>query len=84
MLTRRRVVAGLAGLFLTNAIGGEDAQALTKKRSRKNSQPKAAKKIEAVLPNTLDPQVLTSPTKQVVFYAPHPDDELLSFGVIAS
>ncbi|MEY4290363.1 MAG: hypothetical protein RL130_305, partial [Actinomycetota bacterium] len=33
MLSRRRVVAGLAGLFLTNAIGGESAQALTKKKS---------------------------------------------------
>ena len=41
-------------------------------------------KPEPMLPSTLEPSVLTSPTKQVVFYAPHPDDELLSFGVIAS
>lgn len=86
MLTRRRVVAGLAGLFLTNAIGGESAQALTKKKSatKTKSAAPAASKPEPALPSVLDSSVLTSPTKQVVFYSPHPDDELLSFGVIAS
>lgn len=86
MLSRRRVVAGLAGFFLTNAIGGESAQALTKKKSSSKVKPvtHSVTKPEPVLPSTLDPSVLNSPTKQVVFYAPHPDDELLSFGVIAS
>lgn len=86
MLSRRRVVAGLAGLFLTNAIGGESAQALTKKKSSSKAKPvtHSVTKPEPVLPFALDPSVLNSPTKQVVFYAPHPDDELLSFGVIAS
>lgn len=86
MLSRRRVVAGLAGLFLTNAIGGESAQALTKKKSSskvRSTTPAVTKELPP-LPSVLDSAVLTSPTKQVVFYAPHPDDELLSFGVIAS
>jgi LmbE family N-acetylglucosaminyl deacetylase len=86
VLSRRRVVAGLAGLFLTNAIGGESAQALTKKKSaaKQNTPAHAVTKQEPVRPSTLDPMVMNSPTKQIVFYAPHPDDELLSFGVIAS
>jgi LmbE family N-acetylglucosaminyl deacetylase len=86
VLTRRRVVAGLAGLFLTNAIGGESAQALTKKKGASKVKPTShtVAKPEPVLPSVLDSAVLNSPTKQVVFYAPHPDDELLSFGVIAS
>jgi LmbE family N-acetylglucosaminyl deacetylase len=86
VLTRRRVVAGLAGLFLTNAIGGESAQALTKKKSatKTKSAAPSASKPEPALPSVLDSSVLNSPTKQVVFYSPHPDDELLSFGVIAS
>lgn len=86
MLTRRRVVAGLAGLFLTNAIGGEPAQALTKKKNNVKAKPSAkdVTKAEPSRPASLDPVVLNSPSKQVVFYAPHPDDELLSFGVIAS
>ena len=86
MLTRRRVVAGLAGLFVTNAIGGESAQALTKKKTsnKVKSAESAVTKQETIRPASLDPAVLNSPTKQVVFYAPHPDDELLSFGVIAS
>jgi LmbE family N-acetylglucosaminyl deacetylase len=86
VLSRRRVVAGLAGLFLTNAIGGESAQALAKKKSSSKVKPDthSVTKPEPVLPSVLDPSVLNSPSKQVVFYAPHPDDELLSFGVIAS
>jgi LmbE family N-acetylglucosaminyl deacetylase len=86
VLSRRRVVAGLAGLFVTNAIGGESAQALTKKKSspKQNQATTAVTKQDPVRPSTLDPIVLNSPTKQIVFYAPHPDDELLSFGVIAS
>ncbi|CAN2223370.1 N-acetylglucosaminyl phosphatidylinositol deacetylase-related [Candidatus Nanopelagicaceae bacterium] len=86
MLSRRKVVAGLAGLFLTNAMGGQSAQALTKKKSSSKVKPvtHSVTKPEPVLPSTLDSSVLTSRTKQVVFYAPHPDDELLSFGVIAS
>lgn len=85
MLSRRRVVAGLAGLFLTNTLGGESAQALTKKKSNTKAKPDSSvTKVEPAHPNYLDPQVLSSPTKQVVFYSPHPDDELLSFGVIAS
>ena len=86
MLTRRRVVAGLAGLFVTNAIGGESAQALTRKKNNTKVKPanSAVASPELVRPSSLDPVVLSSPSKQVVFYAPHPDDELLSFGVIAS
>jgi LmbE family N-acetylglucosaminyl deacetylase len=86
VLSRRRVVAGLAGLFLTNALGGESAQALTKKKnnSKQNQATPAVTKQEPLRPSTLDPMVRNSPTKQIVFYAPHPDDELLSFGVIAS
>jgi LmbE family N-acetylglucosaminyl deacetylase len=71
---------------VTNALGSESAQALTKKKSSAKTKPsiqRASKQIP-VLPSTLDPALLTSPTKQVVFYSPHPDDELLSFGVIAS
>jgi LmbE family N-acetylglucosaminyl deacetylase len=86
VLSRRRVVAGLAGLFLTNALGGESAQALTKKKnnSKQNKATPAVTKQEPLRPSTLDPMVMNSPTKQIVFYAPHPDDEILSFGVIAS
>jgi len=85
VLTRRRVVAGLAGLFLTNVVGGESAQALSKKKSKKSSaKAESQTKIESKAPSTLIPEVQASPSKQVLFYAPHPDDELLSFGVIAS
>jgi LmbE family N-acetylglucosaminyl deacetylase len=85
VLTRRRVIAGAAGLFVTNLVGGsESAHALTKKKAAKGKKPIAHAVSAPSTPNTLDPQLLTSPTKQVVFYAPHPDDELLSFGVIAS
>lgn len=86
MLSRRRVVAGIAGLFVTNAIGSQSAEALTKKKSSTKVKPTAhsVTKPESLLPSSLDPSVLASPSKQVVFYAPHPDDELLSFGVIAS
>ena len=86
MLSRRRVVAGLAGLFLTNALGGQSAEALSKKKSSPRVKPTTHTlgQQEPVLPSSLNPSVLISPTKQVVFYSPHPDDELLSFGVIAS
>ena len=86
MLTRRRVVAGIAGLFVTNAIGGQSANALAKKKGagKAKTDAQVASKPAPALPSTLDPRTLTSPSKQVVFYAPHPDDELLSFGVIAS
>jgi LmbE family N-acetylglucosaminyl deacetylase len=86
VLSRRKVVAGLAGLFLTNAIGGESAQALTKKKNTAKVKPDthSVTRPEPVPPSTLDSSILSSPTKQAVFYAPHPDDELLSFGVIAS
>jgi LmbE family N-acetylglucosaminyl deacetylase len=86
VLSRRRVVAGLAGLFLTNAIGGQSAQALTKKKSstKQSAATPSVTKPEPVRPSTLNPLVMNSPTKQIVFYSPHPDDELLSFGVIAS
>ena len=87
MLTRRKVVAGVAGLVATNLVGtSQSASALTKvkKSGAKKPSAHAVTKPEPTLPNTLDPMVLNSPTKQVVFYAPHPDDELLSFGAIAS
>jgi LmbE family N-acetylglucosaminyl deacetylase len=86
VLSRRRVVAGLAGLFVTNAIGGQSAQALTKKKSaaKQSASASALTKPEINRPSILDSMVMNSPTKQIVFYSPHPDDELLSFGVIAS
>ena len=87
MLTRRKVVAGVAGLVAINLVGtSQSASALTKakKSGAKKPSAHAVTKPEPTLPNTLDAMVLNSPTKQVVFYAPHPDDELLSFGAIAS
>ena len=87
MLTRRKVVAGVAGLVAINLVGtSQSASALTKvkKSGAKKPSAHAVTKPEPTLPNTLDSMVLNSPTKQVVFYAPHPDDELLSFGAIAS
>jgi len=87
VLTRRKVVAGVAGLVATNLVGtSQSASALTKvkKSGAKKPVAQAVTKTEPALPNTLDSMVLNSPSKQVVFYAPHPDDELLSFGAIAS
>lgn len=66
-------------------MGGERANAFNKKTVAKTkAETRSATKDEVAAPTSLNPAVLTSPTKQVVFYSPHPDDELLSFGVIAS
>ncbi|MFM6940541.1 MAG: PIG-L family deacetylase [Candidatus Planktophila sp.] len=87
MLTRRKVVAGVAGLVATNLVGTSQSASALKKVKKSGVRKPAARAVtkpESALPNTLDPMVLNSPAKQVVFYAPHPDDELLSFGAIAS
>ncbi len=86
MLSRRRFVSAFSGLFLAGILGSNDKSfaeskvALTKKAKTKK---KKASVVET-MPATLNPAVLTSPTKQAVFYSPHPDDEVLSFGPIAS
>ena len=86
MLSRRRFVSGFSGLFLAGILGSNDKSfaeskvALTKKAKTKK---KKASVVET-MPATLNPAVLTSPTKQAVFYSPHPDDEVLSFGPVAS
>ena len=86
MLSRRRFVSAFSGLFLAGILGSNDKSfaeskvALTKKAKTKK---KKASVVET-MPATLNPAVLTSPTKQAVFYSPHPDDEVLSFGPVAS
>jgi len=86
MLSRRRFVSAFSGLFLAGILGSNDKSfaeskvALTKKGKTKK---KKASVVET-MPATLNPAVLTSPTKQAVFYSPHPDDEVLSFGPVAS
>jgi LmbE family N-acetylglucosaminyl deacetylase len=89
MVSRRKVIAGIAGLvttsIVTNSNAANAATSLSKVavKSKKSKKKKATKVVDA--PNSLlDPKVLTSPSKQVVFYSPHPDDELLSFGPIAA
>jgi LmbE family N-acetylglucosaminyl deacetylase len=86
MLSRRRFVSAFSGLFLAGILGSNDKSfaeskvALTKKAKTKKKKASVVEKM----PATLNPAVLTSPTKQAVFYSPHPDDEVLSFGPVAS
>ena len=89
MVSRRKVIAGVAGLLTTSIVTNSNTANAVSKASKvankpKKSKSKAQSKV-VVSPDTkLDPKVLASSTKQVVFYSPHPDDELLSFGPIAS
>jgi LmbE family N-acetylglucosaminyl deacetylase len=89
MVSRRKVIAGIAGLvttsLVTNSTAANAANSLSKVAIKsKKTKKKKATKVVAAPDSALDPKVLTSPSKQVVFYSPHPDDELLSFGPIAS
>jgi LmbE family N-acetylglucosaminyl deacetylase len=86
MISRRRVIAGAAGAAISGLIGTteEAAAVTTKKTSGKGTQPKSASPVEIPQPVQLNEVVLNPAKKQVVFYSPHPDDELLSFGLIAS
>jgi len=89
MVSRRKVIAGVAGLLTTSIVTNSNtanaASSLSKVaiKSKKSKTKKVSKVVDSPS-SLLDPKVLTSPTKQVVFYSPHPDDELLSFGPIAS
>jgi LmbE family N-acetylglucosaminyl deacetylase len=86
MLSRRRVIAGVLGLMTTSVVTNSSAANAVSKvaiKSKKKNNKKVSKVTDSA-ESALDPQVLTSPTKQVVFYSPHPDDELLSFGPIAA
>ena len=86
MLSRRRAMAGALGLLTTALITNSTAANAVSKVSIKEKKPKSKnkQKIVETAASTLDPQVLSETNKQVVFYSPHPDDELLSFGPIAS
>jgi hypothetical protein len=86
MISRRKVIAAAAGAALSGLIGTqEEASAATAKRSSSKSSPtKSAAPAEAPQPSQLNEAVLNPNKKQIVFYSPHPDDELLSFGLIAS
>ena len=89
MVSRRKVIAGIAGLvttsLVTNSNAANAANSLSKVAVKtKKTKKKKATKVVAAPDSVLDPKVLTSPSKQVVFYSPHPDDELLSFGPIAA
>ena len=85
MISRRRVIAAAAGAAISGLIGTQEAEAVTTKKSTsKNPQSKSANPVEPVQPSQLNDAVLNTAKKQVVFYSPHPDDELLSFGLIAS
>jgi LmbE family N-acetylglucosaminyl deacetylase len=84
MLSRRRFVSAFSGLFLAGIVGSNDKSfAASKVAITKKTKTKKVSVVET-MPATLNPAVLTSPTKQAVFYSPHPDDEVLSFGPIAS
>jgi len=84
MLSRRRFVSAFSGLFLAGILGSNDKSlAASKVAITKKTKTKKVSVVET-MPATLNPAVLTSPTKQAVFYSPHPDDEVLSFGPIAS
>jgi len=84
MLSRRRFVSAFSGLFLAGIVGSNDKSfAASKVAITKQTKTKKVSVVET-MPATLNPAVLTSPTKQAVFYSPHPDDEVLSFGPIAS
>lgn len=87
MLSRRRFVSAFSGLFVAGVLGSND-KSFAASKSVVTTKSKTTKTktvhVEEPLPSTLNPSVLTSPTKQAVFYSPHPDDEVLSFGPIAS
>lgn len=86
MVSRRKVIAGVAGLLTTSLVtNSSTANAVSKVAIKsKKTKTKAKPKVTAVPASNLDSSVLSSTDKQVVFYSPHPDDELLSFGPIAS
>jgi hypothetical protein len=86
MISRRRVIAAAAGAAASGIIGSQqEAAATTRKPSIKKKSVKESKVlVEKAIPNQLSELVLNPNNKQVVFYSPHPDDELLSFGPIAS
>ena len=86
MVSRRKVIAGVAGLLTTSIVTNSNtANAVSKVAIKpKKTTTKKKTKVTAAPATTLDPKVLSSTNKQVVFYSPHPDDELLSFGPIAS
>lgn len=86
MVSRRKVIAGVAGLLTTSIVTNSNtANAVSKVAIKpKKTTSKKKTKVTAAPATTLDPKVLSSTNKQVVFYSPHPDDELLSFGPIAS
>lgn len=94
MLSRR----GLLGSALA-AIGAAftsqpSAQALTATEAlslegsiTKTPKPKAILNPyapPASMPSTIFPDFFPKESKQVIFYSPHPDDETLSFGMLAS
>ena len=87
MLSRRRFVSAFSGLFVAGVLGSND-KSFAASKSAVATKSKTGKTktvhVEEKLPSTLNPSVLTSPSKQAVFYSPHPDDEVLSFGPIAS
>ena len=87
MLSRRRFVSAFSALFVAGVLGSNDKSfAASKSAVATKSKTTKTKKahLEENMPSTLNPSVLTSPSKQAVFYSPHPDDEVLSFGPIAS
>lgn len=87
MLSRRRFVSAFSALFVAGVLGSKDKSfAASKSAVATKSKTTKTKKahLEENMPSTLNPSVLTSPSKQAVFYSPHPDDEVLSFGPIAS
>jgi LmbE family N-acetylglucosaminyl deacetylase len=86
MISRRRVIAAAAGAAVSGIVGSQqEAAATTRKPSTKKKSVKESKVlVEKAIPNQLNELVLNPNNKQIVFYSPHPDDELLSFGPIAS
>jgi len=86
MVSRRKVIAGVAGLVTTSLVTNSNTANAVSKVAVKNkkSKSKTRTKVTSAPATALNPQVLSATNKQVVFYSPHPDDELLSFGPIAS
>jgi LmbE family N-acetylglucosaminyl deacetylase len=86
MVSRRKVIAGVAGLLTTSIVTNSNTANAVSKVAIKNkkTKTKTKPKLVATPASTLDAKVLSATNKQVVFYSPHPDDELLSFGPIAS
>lgn len=86
MLSRRKVLTSAAALFATGFIGSqESASAFSNKKAiKKKGKKKKSTKVKSAPPSSLDPAVMPTTSMNVIFYSPHPDDELLSFGLIAS